>query len=534
MRIVIDMQEAQKNILDDSGKQTVSSIREFVRKQTEYEVILALNGLFPESIDIIRDYFRGLLPRHNIRIWHLPENMSQSGSEWELELVKLFHEAFIAGLEPDMVYEIKSGELSQNNSGEYWRKLKLSTNELIRRVSEIVPSNIPDRQIVNIAFALNLNRNDASKTLFVDISALAENDTKTGIQRVVRSILKEFMETPLEDYIVEPVYAFVDKRGYRYAYSPTRKDELIDYTNGDIFLVLDLHPNAICGQKDQLTTMHRDGVKVFFVVYDLLPVVMPEAFPEGGDKLHIAWLEVMINFDGAFCISRTVANELKQYFREHHPQQAETFIVDWFHLGADIDNSIPTSGLPDDAPRVLEELALRPTFVMIGTVEPRKGHAQAIEAFEYLWEKGLDVNLLVVGMEGWHVEDLARHFRQHPELNKRFFWLEKASDEYLSKIYAAGNCLIAASKGEGFGLPLIEAAQHELPVIARDIPVFREVAGEQAFYFKGSDKTALAEAIEHWLVLAEQGKAPNSEGMRWQTWKESAAQLWKCISDNDN
>lgn len=44
----------------------------------------------------------------------------------------------------------------------------------------------------------------------------------------------------------------------------------------------------------------------------------------------------------------------------------------------------------------------------------------------------------------------------------------------------SSTCLIAASFGEGFGLPLIEAAQHGLPIMARDIAVFREVAKEYA------------------------------------------------------
>ena len=46
--------------------------------------------------------------------------------------------------------------------------------------------------------------------------------------------------------------------------------------------------------------------------------------------------------------------------------------------------------------------------------------------------------------------------------------------------------LVAPSRGEGFGLPLIEAAQHKLPIFARDIPVFREVAGENAFFFQSN------------------------------------------------
>ena len=85
--------------------------------------------------------------------------------------------------------------------------------------------------------------------------------------------------------------------------------------------------------------------------------------------------------------------------------------------------------------------------------------------------------------------------------------------------------LIAASEGEGFGLPLIEAVQHKLPIIARDIPVFREVAGEHAFYFCGLEPVDLANAISGWLGLNSKGLAPKSDEMPWLTWRESARQL---------
>ncbi|MDZ7598485.1 MAG: glycosyltransferase [Desulfobacterales bacterium] len=72
------------------------------------------------------------------------------------------------------------------------------------------------------------------------------------------------------------------------------------------------------------------------------------------------------------------------------------------------------------------------------------------------------------------------------------FWLQGISDEYLEQVYACA-CLVAASLNEGFGLPLIEAARHRVPIIARDIPVFREVAADCAFIFdeKPRDLTAL-------------------------------------------
>jgi len=83
--------------------------------------------------------------------------------------------------------------------------------------------------------------------------------------------------------------------------------------------------------------------------------------------------------------------------------------------------------------------------------------------------------------------------------------------------------------GEGFGLPLIEAAAHGLPVIARDLPVFREVGGEHAWYFSGNNALRMCAAIEQWLALHADGQAPASIGMRRLSWAESTQQLLAVI-----
>ncbi|RLA04465.1 MAG: glycosyltransferase family 1 protein, partial [Gammaproteobacteria bacterium] len=228
---------------------------------------------------------------------------------------------------------------------------------------------------------------------------------------------------------------------------------------------------------------------------------------------------------GAICISKSVADEVGDWIKKYGKQKLRPFNITWFHLGADVENSVPSQGVPDDADEVLKEIQERPSFLMVGTIEPRKGHAQTLAAFEQLWADGVDTNLVIVGKQGWMVEELIERLRQHPELGKRLFWLEGISDEYLEKIYAASTCLVAASEGEGFGLPLIEAAQHELPIIARDITVFREVAGEHAFYFSGVEPHSLENKIIEWLSLYKTGSHPRSETMTWLTWKESTNQL---------
>jgi hypothetical protein len=82
-----------------------------------------------------------------------------------------------------------------------------------------------------------------------------------------------------------------------------------------------------------------------------------------------------------------------------------------------------------------------------------------------------------------------------------------------------------ASAGEGFGLPLVEAARHQRPILARDIPVFREVAGAHATYFTGSSGESLAAALETWLLALTDGSAPSSAGLTPLTWDESARWL---------
>lgn len=377
--------------------------------------------------------------------------------------------------------------------------------------------------------------NYTKRQLLVDISELVQRDAKTGIQRVVRSILLEWLNHPPAGYRVEPVYATFDGP-YRYARQFVRNflalnedypagDEPIEYAAGDVFFGLDLQPQLVPAHRMTYRAMRASGVYVGYLLYDLLCVQMPEFFPHGAAATFERWLDIVIESDGAVCISRTVAEDLAAWIKAKHPRREGKFKISWFYNGADMKNSKPSMGLPADAEKKLELLRSRQSFLMVGTLEPRKGHAQTLDAFELLWTSGNDINLVIVGKVGWMVDSLVRRLREHPENGKRLHWFTAVSDQYLEQIYGAACCLVAASYGEGFGLPLIEAAQHQLPIIARDIPVFREVAGEHAEYFRGEDGRALADALEDWLAKYHVGQHRSSAGMRWLTWKQSADNL---------
>jgi glycosyltransferase involved in cell wall biosynthesis len=166
---------------------------------------------------------------------------------------------------------------------------------------------------------------------------------------------------------------------------------------------------------------------------------------------------------------------------------------------------------------------------MIGTVEPRKGHSQALSAMEHLWAAGENLNLVICGKQGWLADWIAQRLRSHRELGHRLFWMEQATDEALQQLYSIASGLLMASEGEGFGLPLVEAARHALPIITRDLAVFREVGGEHAFYFSGADSAHLADVLRNWLELYRRGEHPKSSLMQWLTWQQSTQRLLQVV-----
>ena len=386
------------------------------------------------------------------------------------------------------------------------------------------------------------------KQLLVDVSELIQQDAGSGIQRVVRNILREWLLRPPADYRIEPVYATMEN-GYRYARKFSLEfmecpvsdlnDDPVEYRQGDIFLGLDLQPNIVPQHREEFQKMRCHGVQVKFVVYDLLCLLQPQHFFAGADLQFSKWLEVVAENDGAICISKAVKDELQEWLRENYSGRESHLPITWFHLGADMDEVDPDNTLGEDKliinkPGVLRTCQAKTNFLMVGTMEPRKGHGQTLCAFEELWAQNIDVSLTIIGKAGWMVDDLAARIRTHKEYGQRLFWLSDADDPYLKQVYAQSDCLIAASHGEGFGLPLIEAAQYGLAIIARDIPVFREVADNNAFYFTGSTPGDLTAVLKQWLALYQENSHPKSNMIKWETWRQASEKLFLKITRHEN
>ena len=416
---------------------------------------------------------------------------------------------------------------------------RLREERLIRSIGSMASPVAPaDVDLIASSSAIIGQRSHfGSRQLLIDISGTARDDLKTGIQRVTRHLVMEIIHNPPVGFQPEPIHdlngSYTFARRFSLAMlgrAPFIADDPIEARSGDVFLGLDISPDGIPLQRHFFEDLRARNVSIHFLVHDLLPILQPEMFPAYMPEVFRTWLQTLCEFaDGLVCVSRSVADDLLLWLKTDQPARLRPLKIGYSHSGADIIESASTKGLPANADVVLAAIRERPSFLMVGTVEPRKGHAQTLAAFEQLWAEGVQANLVIVGHEGWQVESLSQRMRNHPEKGKRLIWLSDASDEMLAFVYSSATVLLAASKGEGFGLPLIEGARHKLPIIARDIPVFREVAAEHAFYFEGDSADALATALQTWLDLYSRGLAPSSDGLKWLTWQESSHRLMEIV-----
>ena len=393
------------------------------------------------------------------------------------------------------------------------------------------------------------DRSDGKPRLYVDVTELVLRQGRTGVQRVTCEILRALLREPPYDYRVQPVFApvgqscrCVSPSTIRSLASPSRSLEennaVIDDgdaasiknlcpESGDVFLGLDHAMDAVISNAHQIAAMRDRGVWIWFVCNDVLPLVHPEWFPPEIHPKFKTWIETIARVaDGIACISAATESELRSQLGQLGASGSKVPKLGHFHLGAD---ALPS--VCDDADispvesAVMERLRRTTSFLMVGTLEPRKGHLQALQAFEMLWAEGTDIALVIAGFPGWMTEVLQRRVRHHDEFGQRLFWFRDASDALLRRLYESCTALLAPSFGEGFGLPLLEAARHNLPILCRDLPVFREVAGEYAVYFSGSDPASLTGAIRSWLDARRHGAIPASGQLAWLGWRESAGQM---------
>lgn len=135
-------------------------------------------------------------------------------------------------------------------------------------------------------------------------------------------------------------------------------------------------------------------------------------------------------------------------------------------------------------------------WLVVGSLEPRKNHAAALDAYElYHAHSRAHRPLVLAGGTGWKSAALHQRIGEMKERGLPVQYLGYVSDAELDGLYRTSFALVAPSWHEGFGLPLVEAMTAALPAIASNRASLPEVGGAAPIYFPPDQPAALADAM---------------------------------------
>lgn len=553
MRVFVDLGWMT---IDNLNKQFLTALAEMVTDGgPTVDFRVAIDGTDPQTVAATRNLLRCAVPTVAISAYVLPAEDVEDADAMEtiLDALRRSHatsimadvgmtvRGFGADCLPeglpivDWVPEEPSSVLEELAAA-YSQKLpaRPRNDEALDAITEAMRHCRTALDIEKLGSALirsaRLGAEQGAPRLLVDVSYINTVDHGTGVQRVVRRITETLISTG-NGRRFDSVELVAARQPQRTELCHVGKigaepGAPVQFRTGDTLLMLDAAWEAYPCLAPQLETLRRYGGRIVTVVYDLVPLRFPNVVANGLPPLFECWFRTAVALsDTLVCISKAVADDVASYIEGFNLPHIDGLRIAWWHLGSDLPVLVDESPSEDVARMVSGETA---TFLMVGTVEPRKRHFVALDAMELIWARGHDVRLLILGREGWNVSELARRLREHPEVGKRLLWQTVVSDADINHAYKQATALLFPSESEGYGLPIVEAAMHGLGTIASDILPSREVGGNGVIYVPVDDAPALADAI----VRVLNGDVPDPSTVIVLSWQQSAQQLLEVLDDD--
>ncbi|HWP19204.1 MAG TPA: glycosyltransferase family 1 protein [Burkholderiaceae bacterium] len=241
--------------------------------------------------------------------------------------------------------------------------------------------------------------------------------------------------------------------------------------------------------------LRGQGLHPVFMVHDLIPITHHEFCRAGEREKHIVRMHTVLDTAaGVITNSQATLDQLAAFARragKAMPPARAALLA-------------PAVRTATPGARPLAE----PYFVVLGTIEPRKNHWLLLQAWRRLAERlgSATPRLVVIGQRGWECENVVDLLERCEPLRGLVVERRSCTDAELVTWLHHAQALLFPSFVEGYGLPLVEALAQGVPVIASDLPVFREIAGQIPEYVDPLDGPA-------WLEQVERYAAP---GSRWR------------------
>jgi glycosyltransferase involved in cell wall biosynthesis len=459
------------------------------------EVVGLPSAMFdPHSVDELSANLRHVLTDNEFRTTLVTHHLKRAATfSWDNTAVKA-----ISAFE-----KLPHSSRSPVKIDPLYRKLIAATAQILKD-----PPDPPALVATAAAIGQNHPNRDAVKVVYVDVTATSE--CNGNVRMVMQNILGQLLAAPPAGYRIEPAYAITGKYGYRY---PREVPEggagktishtigrMIEFQPGDILLAFHSGHHA-ADHEISYRRMHEVGVEVWFIAFDLLATQpLPEIPPSVLNGLRRS-LAILSEHCGVICPCRTLADEYGKWLTKESPRRCRPLPIGWFHVGADFEALSPMTEAGLVGRRRFQQFSDVPTFLMVGDIESYRGYSQVLSAFELLWSRGNDLRLLIVGRPRYTDAQPLKKIRRRSRRDNRLVWLDNPTHEALCEVSSVSWCILTASEAAELDPSPAIAARHKLPLLARDTPMLRELAGDRASFFQAMTVEELAEAITGWIAL---------------------------------
>jgi glycosyltransferase involved in cell wall biosynthesis len=256
-------------------------------------------------------------------------------------------------------------------------------------------------------------------------------------------------------------------------------------------------------QVQYVKRLQHSRLRPLFFVHDLIPITHPEYCRPGESAKHRLRMNTVLgNGHGVIANSAQTLAELAAYGEANGQPMPPAAVA----LLAPARLPPPVARAPVD----------EPFFVILGTIEPRKNHWLLLQVWRQLVERlgAAAPRLVVVGQRGWECENVVDLLERCESLRGHVLERASCSDAELAWYLQHAQALLFPSFTEGYGMPLVEALTLKLPVIASDLPAFREVAGDIPEYVDPLDGKRWRELIAEYAQAKSALRAAQCERMR--------------------
>jgi glycosyltransferase involved in cell wall biosynthesis len=257
-------------------------------------------------------------------------------------------------------------------------------------------------------------------------------------------------------------------------------------------------------------------VRAIYMVHDLIPLTHPQYCRAGeGVRHHQRMANMMASASGVIGNSQATLDVLADYAASRSWPMPPSLAA-WI------------SG-PDAKTAPVEKMLDSPYFVALGTIEGRKNHLLLLDVWRTLIsEMGRKApTLVLIGQRGWESEHVQALLDQPALFSGKVIELNQCSDDDLASWIGGARALLMPSFAEGFGLPIVEALGLGCPVIASDLPVFREIGRSIPTFIGPADPKGWSNQIRDFIGPGPERARQIEEmkGFRAPGWAEHFARV---------